>query len=394
MGAYDGAEMCDLVGLYILSKLEEFIPKSQLGLYRDDGLAIVKGSGPQLERLRKKVFAMFNDLGLKVTIETNLKQCDFLDIYLDLQNGIYKPFRKANQQPTYVHKDSNHPTSIKKQIPTMIEDRLSNLSSNKDVFLSEVPAYNNALKNAGYERNLTYKQSGINNSNRKSKRSRRKKVIWFNPPFCQSVKTNIGTKFLSLIDKHFKGSELEKYFNRSTLKISYSCLPNVEKIISGHNQKVLAENNSSSNTDKPSCNCRQSNLCPLQGNCLKASIVYKAEVKIPDDTNSKVYVGSASGTFKERFRNHKLSFEHERYKNNTSLSKYIWELKSENKPYEIFWSIIGKATAYIPSKKTCSLCNLEKTLILFSENKNSLNQRSELMSKCRHRAKHLLSNIT
>ena len=116
---------------------------------------------------------MFNNLGLKVTIETNLKQCDFLDIYLDLQNGIYKPFRKANQQPTYVHKDSNHPSSIKMQIPKMIEDRLSNLSSNEDVFLSEVPAYNNALKNAGYERNLIYNQSY--NSNRKKKRSRRKK---------------------------------------------------------------------------------------------------------------------------------------------------------------------------------------------------------------------------
>ena len=49
MGAYDGAEVAELCGLYVLHKLE-----SVIGLYRDDGLAVVKGSGPDIERLRKK----------------------------------------------------------------------------------------------------------------------------------------------------------------------------------------------------------------------------------------------------------------------------------------------------------------------------------------------------
>ena len=36
MGGFDGAEICELVGLYIQSKLEKILPKSNFGLYRDN----------------------------------------------------------------------------------------------------------------------------------------------------------------------------------------------------------------------------------------------------------------------------------------------------------------------------------------------------------------------
>ena len=42
MGAYDGAEVCELVGLYLLNKIKESIPSLNSGLYRDDGLGIYK----------------------------------------------------------------------------------------------------------------------------------------------------------------------------------------------------------------------------------------------------------------------------------------------------------------------------------------------------------------
>ena len=45
MGSLDSAEVCELVGLFLLSKLERFIPKDQIGLYRDDGLAVVELPG-------------------------------------------------------------------------------------------------------------------------------------------------------------------------------------------------------------------------------------------------------------------------------------------------------------------------------------------------------------
>ena len=54
MGAFDGAEICELVGTYLLSILAEKYPKEDIGLYRDDGLAVFKNkSGPQLERIKK-----------------------------------------------------------------------------------------------------------------------------------------------------------------------------------------------------------------------------------------------------------------------------------------------------------------------------------------------------
>ena len=47
---YDGAEIAEFVGLYILSKLEKIIPQENIGLYRDDGLCVVQGSGPEIEK--------------------------------------------------------------------------------------------------------------------------------------------------------------------------------------------------------------------------------------------------------------------------------------------------------------------------------------------------------
>ena len=36
MGSYDGAEVCELVGLYLLSKLTPQMGIKNVGLYRDD----------------------------------------------------------------------------------------------------------------------------------------------------------------------------------------------------------------------------------------------------------------------------------------------------------------------------------------------------------------------
>ena len=45
MGSYDGAEVCELVGAYILNALATKYDKEQIGLYRDDGLAVFKLKG-------------------------------------------------------------------------------------------------------------------------------------------------------------------------------------------------------------------------------------------------------------------------------------------------------------------------------------------------------------
>ena len=60
MGAFDGAEICELVGLYILHQLEKKLNLHSIGLYRDDGLATLKSmSGSDADRARKDLIKVF-----------------------------------------------------------------------------------------------------------------------------------------------------------------------------------------------------------------------------------------------------------------------------------------------------------------------------------------------
>ena len=48
MGSFDGAEVCELIGLFLLNNLSEKYGKNNVGLYRDDGLILLRNaSGPQ-----------------------------------------------------------------------------------------------------------------------------------------------------------------------------------------------------------------------------------------------------------------------------------------------------------------------------------------------------------
>ena len=56
MGALDGAQITDLVGLYILKELKHEIPEIDFALYRDDGIGIHKKIPlSHLERIKKKL---------------------------------------------------------------------------------------------------------------------------------------------------------------------------------------------------------------------------------------------------------------------------------------------------------------------------------------------------
>ena len=100
MGSYDGAEVYELVGFYILNRLSERYDKESPGLYRDDGLAVFSNnSGPQADRIKKDIKRIFVELDLKIEIKTNLKIVDFLDVTFNLTNGMYYPFKKPNNTP-------------------------------------------------------------------------------------------------------------------------------------------------------------------------------------------------------------------------------------------------------------------------------------------------------
>ena len=154
MGSFDGAEICELVGLYILHLLSSKFNKDQVGLYRDDGLAAFKLSGPQSDRARKDIIQTFKDCGLRATVEILLHQTDFLDVIFDLPTGRYWPFLIPNNEPLYIHTKSNHPPTILKHLPNAICSRLCSTSSDSQAFNKAKAVYEDALKNSGHQHNM------------------------------------------------------------------------------------------------------------------------------------------------------------------------------------------------------------------------------------------------
>ena len=87
------------------------------------------------------------------------------------------------------------------------------------------------------------------------------------------------------------------------------------------------------------------------------------------------------------------SFRRIEAKHETALSDKIWELKENEKTFDIKWEIVTKAPSYSNISKICHLCLTEKTLILYADSQFSINKKSEIMQKCRHKNKWFLKVI-
>ena len=385
MGSFDGAEVCELVGLYLLSKIDNALGNGSVGLYRDDGLAVIRStSGRVLDRLRKDIIDIFKAEELSITCETNLSVADFLDVTFNMTTGKFHPYRKDNNKPLYISMKSNHPKNIKEELPSMINNRLSDLSCDEEAFNRSKGLYEAALQDSGFQHDLKFEPQ-----REKRRRNRNRKVIWYNPPFSSHVKTDIGRKFLKLIDKHFpREHTYAKIFNRSTLKLSYSCMPNMATIIKNHNNCVLKP---PAEEQGQLCNCRNVQNCPLGGECLTKCLVYLAEVTA--ERKDHIYYGLTDGTFKKRFDKHTHSFRHREQRTSTELSKFVWDLNDRGIPYSIKWSIVAKTHPYVCGSGRCDLCLTEKLHIARSNHERMLNSRSEILSKCRHKNKYLLQAV-
>ena len=383
MGAFDGAEVCELIGLYIISTIKESIKFESIGLYRDDGLAVLKSAtGSESERMRKRLIKTFQDNDLSITSQTNITSTNFLDITLNLTTESYKPYRKPNDQPLYIDKYSNHPRHIIKTLPNTISKRISELSSTKKDFEEAAPIYIEAMKQAKHDCQIKYAKENQQTSKQKN---RKRNIIWYNPPFNNQVSTNIGKEFFKLLRKYFpKENKFNKLFNKNNIKISYGCTRNMQQIIKAHNAKIINGKNII-DPNRKTCNCRQPTKCPLDGNCLSSCIIYKATVSL--EKEQVAYIGLTSTTFKERYNNHSKSFNHEKYQNETELSKYVWKLKKKNSKFSITWKIISQATTKRRPSNQCNLCLEEKYQILKYSEKNPcllLNKRFEIRA-CNHK---------
>ena len=338
-----------------------------------------------MEKIKKKLHKLFKDYGLEITTESNLKIVNYLDVTLNLNDGTFKPYHKPDDQIQYIHTESNHPPNIIKHLPTSIENRLSNLSSNEQIFQESITYYEDNLRQSGYNKKLMYKPT---DTNQQRHHNHKRKIIWFNPPFSKSVATNIGKTFLNLLDFHFpKPHILNRIFNRNKIKVSYSCMQNIKSIINNHNKKILHNTTET----KEGCNCRNKSLCPLSGTCLTPNIIYEAKITSNQPNyDEKVYFGTAETDFKTRFNNHTKSFNHHQYENDTELSKEFWTIKRNEFRPKVSWRILRRCPPYNLNQRKCFLCLNEKLEIASYKGKNLLNKRSELINKCRHQNKHTL----
>ena len=198
MGSFDGAETCELVGCYLLSLLTKKYGQN-IGLYRDDGLAALKGNPQEVERITKGMCKVFRDHNLDHS-QSKYHQGQF-------------PRRHAwplKWKALSLHKRRQHlstraqkiqPPPILKNIPESINKRLSEISSDKECFDNVKGVYQEALNKSGHNYNLSF--NATPNQTPRPRINRQQNILWFNPPYSKNMETNVGKCFLSLIDKHF-----------------------------------------------------------------------------------------------------------------------------------------------------------------------------------------------
>ena len=145
-------------------------------------------------------------------------------------------------------------------------------------------------------------------------------------------------------------------------------MPNMASIIASHNRNIL---NTQHSTQTLWYTKQLSSLVTRNQNTLD----WRQQHSNPDTTTTS---------------HHSRTVTQE---SSTGLSKHVWDLQIDNKPFEIKWSIASLATPYQKEPNECQLCLTEKTLIIFAEKNSALNKRQEMMSKCRHKKNMLLVNI-
>ena len=105
----------------------------------------------EADRIRKDISSIFKNYSLIITIQTNSKIINYLDVTFNLYNGSHCPDRRPNDQPLYINTKSNHSPSILKHLPKAINHRISEIEK-------AIPVYEGALKSSRYASTMTYRK--------------------------------------------------------------------------------------------------------------------------------------------------------------------------------------------------------------------------------------------
>ena len=219
------------------------------------------------------------------------------------------------------------PPPIFKNLSKGIELRLSKNSANVNIFNKAAKPYNAALRTNGHKQQIQYTKNeklqekaakashnhttGENEKRdeKNKKRTRKRNIIWFNPPISVNVATNIGKMFFGLLHMCFPTkNKLHKILNKNTVKLSYSCMQNMKQIISSHNKSVFESIKKKEKKQGKTCNCRDKKILPnqrpvppkgsgIQGNCGTETL-----------DKTRHYIGITENELKTRYNQHTSSF--------------------------------------------------------------------------------------
>ena len=145
--------------------------------------------------------------------------------------------------------------------------------------------------------------------------------------------------------------------------------------IKQHSCKVLL----TKNIDRL-CSCRNKGRCPLDDKCLKNVSFTRAFISTMVLVMKNLNLSTITTQIHFAIENFKTF-------NYTKLSKHIWQVQDKDINFILKWSIAAYASTCRCVSRRCNLSLTEKYAIASVDQKNLLNKRTELISKCRHRSK-------
>ena len=166
---------------------------------KDDGLAIIKDTNRNIQKIKESIIAAFDEENLKIEFEGKsiMKSTNYLDVKLDLETGTHGPYRKPKSKIKFISTKSNHPPTVIKQIKPNVQKRLSMLSSSEEIFKEKKSPYEEALLKSGHLKKgeeLIYTPPDTNPPKKEEKKKEKRSSNMAQPSMEQKYKNSCGKR--------------------------------------------------------------------------------------------------------------------------------------------------------------------------------------------------------
>ena len=210
---------------------------------------------------------------IKFDYKTSAKEVDFLDttLYIDNNNRLQtKLYKKPTDRQNYLHRKSEHPESLKKNIPYSQALRIKRIWSNEEEFKNSCKALKKRFVPRGYDKQETEQQTTraseipCNKTLQPSVRKQSKRipfVVTFNRTLPPTGKILNQTWHILKLNKHLK------HLFQQPPVITYRRCKNIRELICSNrlqDDKVLNTNKKSTAKGCKPCLGKTGILCAQQ----------------------------------------------------------------------------------------------------------------------------------